>query len=272
MEEKLVIIFFWLALMTYAAAFIFYVYLFINQRQLTSILATSLILLGFAFHTASFVARWRSLGHIQLEGAFESYFMIAWSIALIYISLEWLTGLKVIGAWVLPFVVALMSISWFHYESAERLSPVVQNSWVVMHVSVIFFSYAGFTIAAALALLYLIQQRQLKQHQVNLLFRRLPALEVLDDLSNKAVSLSLPFMTMVIITGILRSIKQFPDWYLDPIVISTTLTWIVYGTYLGLRYLGSWQGRRVAYVAIVGFASLFMIEIMRSFPFFHRFG
>lgn len=272
MEEKLVIIFFWLALMAYAAALVFYVYLFINKRQVTSILATSLVLLGFAFHSASFGARWLSIGSVPLEGPFESYFMIAWSIVLIYISLEWLSGLKVIGAWVLPFVIALMGISWFRYESPERLSAVVQNSWVVMHVSVIFLSYAGFTIAAALALLYLIQQRQLKQRQVNLFFRRLPSIEVLDDLSARAVALSLPFMTMTIVTGLLRSIKQVPTWYLDPIVISTTATWFIYTFYLFMRYLGSWPGRRVAYIAILGFVSLFLIEVMRSFPFFHRFG
>ncbi len=272
MEEKLVIIFFWLALMAYASAFIFYVYLFIQKRQFTSMLATSLVLIGFAFHTASFLARWRSVGHIPIDGAFETYFMIAWSIVLIYISLEWLTGLKVIGAWVLPFVGALMGISWFGYESAERLSPVIQNSWVILHVSVVFLSYAGFTMAAATSILYLIQQRQLKHHQMTLFFRRLPSLEVLDDLSNSAVLLSLPFMTMVIVTGILRSLKQFPNWYMDPIVISTTITWIVYSIYLFLRYLSSWQGRRVAYVAIVGFASLFAVEIIRSFTFFHRFG
>ncbi len=272
MEEKLVIIFFWLALMAYASAFIFYVYLFIQKRQLTSTMATSLVLLGFALQTGSFIARWQSIGQIPVSGAFESYFMIAWSITLIYISLEWLTGLKVLGAWVLPFVMALMGIAWFRYEDAARLSPAVQNSWIVMHVSVIFLSYAGFTMAALASVLYLIQQRQLKRRQVNLLFRRLPSLQVLDDLSSRAVALSLPFMTMVIVTGILRSLKQFPDWYLDPIVISTTLTWVVYSIYLALRFLGSWQGRRAAYVSIVGFFSLFSIEIMRSFPLFQHFG
>jgi ABC-type transport system involved in cytochrome c biogenesis permease subunit len=271
MEEKLVIIFFWLAMMAYAAAFVFYLYLFIQKRRVTSILATSFMLLGFALHTASFLARWRSIGHIQIDGAFESYLMIAWAIALIYLILESLTDLKVMGAWVLPFMLTLMGISWFRYESTERLSRVVENSWVIMHVSVIFLSYAGFTMAAAAAALYLIQQRQLKKRRVNLMFRRLPSLEVLDDLSNKAVSLSLPFMTMVIVTGILKAVKQVPEWYLDPIVISTTLTWIVYAAYLGLRYLGSWQGRRVAYVAILGFMSLFLIEVMRTFS-FHQFG
>jgi ABC-type transport system involved in cytochrome c biogenesis permease subunit len=272
MDDKLVIIFFWLAFMTYAAAFVFYVYLFLNKRAVTSLLATSLTALALTFHTVSFAARWVSVGHLPLHGAFESYFMFAWSLVLIYLSLEWLTRLKVLGAWVLPFVVALMTIAWVRYESVERLSDVVRNSWLVMHVSVVFFAYAGFTISAVAAILYLIQQRQLKKRTVNLFFRRLPSLEVLDDLSNKAISFALPFMTMTIATGVIRAIKAIPEWYLDPVVLTTSLTWIIYGGYLGLRYLGDWQGRKIAYVAIAGFLPTFMIMGLRFFPVFHRFG
>jgi ABC-type transport system involved in cytochrome c biogenesis permease subunit len=272
MDDKLLIIFFWLALMTYAAAFIFYVYLFVNKRRVTSLLATSLTCLGFAFHTVAFVAHWISVGHLPLDGPVESYFMFAWSLVLIYLSLEWLTKLKVLGAWVLPFVVALLTIAWIRFESLDRLSHAVRNSWVAMHVSVVFFAYAGFTIAAVSATLYLIQQRQLKKRTVNLFFRRLPSLEVLDDLSNKAIAFALPFMTMTIATGLIRAVKAVPHWYLDPVVLTASLTWVVYGAYLGLRYLGEWQGRRIAYVAIAGFLPTFMIMILRFFPVFHRFG
>lgn len=272
MSERLVIIFFWLAFMTYAAAFVFYLYLFINKRQILSIMATSLAALGLLFQTLSLAARWKSVGYIPVAGAFESYFLFAWALVLIVLVTETLNKTKVLGAWVMPFVGALLGIAWVKYESPERLSDVVKNSWIVMHVSVVFLAYAGFTIGAVFAVLYLIQQRQLKQRHVNIFFRRLPSLEVLDDLSNKAISVALPFMTMTIITGMLKAIKEFPNWYFDPVVVSATATWLLYGMYLGLRYLWDWQGRRIAYFAIAGFFSIFLIRVMTYFPIFHKFG
>lgn len=151
MSERFVIIFFWLAFMTYAAAFVFYLYLFINKRQILSVLATSLAALGLVFQTASIAARWKSVGEIQLAGTFESYFLFAWVLVFIFLVIETLTKTKVLGAWLLPFVVALLGIAWVKYESPERLSDVVKNSWIIMHVSVVLLAYAGFTIAAVFA-------------------------------------------------------------------------------------------------------------------------
>lgn len=258
--------------MTYAAAFVFYLYLFINKRQILSILAPTLAGLGLIFQTVSLAERWRSVGSIPVEGAFESYFLFAWALVLIFLVIEILTKIKFLGAWVLPFVGALMGIAWVKYESPERLSDVVKNTWIILHVTVVFLAYSGFIIGAVFAFLYLIQQRQLKKRHVNLLFRRLPSLEVLDDWSNKAISFGLPFMTMTIITGMIRAVKEFPSWYQDPIVTTTTVTWLVFALYLGLRYLWDWQGRRVAYVALAGLAGMFLIQVSRIFPAFHAFG
>lgn len=271
MSEKLVIIFFWLAFALYASGFVFYVDLFLSRRQLMSYLATITTLTGFSFHTLAFIARWQSTGQIPLAGPFESYFTLAWALVLIYLLLETIVKLKVLGAWVLPFINTLMAIAWIRYESIARISDEVKNFWISFHVTVIFLAYASFTIAAGFAILYLIQQQQLKKHQVNLFFRRLPALEILDDYSNKAITFGLPFMTMTIVTGIIRAVKEFPNWYLDPVVISTTLTWFIYGSYLALRYLWGWPSRKAAYLAIVGFISIFLIRVMTYFPLFHKF-
>ena len=274
MSEKLVIIFFWLAFMTYAAAFIFYLYLFINKRQIMGKLAISLTVLGLLFQIVSFGARWNSVGYIPVTGAFESYALFAMALVVTFLIIETLTKIEFLGAWVLPVVATLLGIAWLKYESVARTTDVVKNTWTVMHVTVVFLASASLIIATIFAVFYLIQQRQIKKRHVNLLFRRLPSLEVLDDLSSKAITFALPFMTMMIVTGVIRAIKKFPAWYLDPIVILATITWTIYGSYLVLRYLSAWQGRRLAYIAIGGAGSLFLmffVQITKSLTMFHQF-
>lgn len=273
MSEKLVIIFFWLAFLMYAGAFVFYLYLFISKRPLMGTLATGLAGAGLALHSASFAARWESVGYMPVQGAFESYFLFAWSVVLIYLSLEWITRLRVLGAWAMPLVGTLLGIAWYKYESPARLSSLVKNSWIIMHVTVVFLAYAGFALAAGGALLYLVQQRQLKRHNVNLFFRRLPSLDALDDLAAKAVTFGQLFMTMTIITGIIKAVKSVPGWYLDGLVISTTASWIIYNYYLAARYVWGWQGRRLAYLAIIGFVLILALTfVVRPYlTQFHKF-
>ncbi len=274
MSEKLVIIFFWLAFMTYAAAFIFYLYLFINKRQIMGKLAISLTVLGLLFQIVSFGARWNSVGYIPVTGAFESYALFAMALVVTFLIIETLTKIEFLGAWVLPVVATLLGIAWLKYESVARTTDVVKNTWTVMHVTVVFLASASLIIATIFAVFYLIQQRQIKKRHVNLLFRRLPSLEVLDDLSSKAITFALPFMTMMIVTGVIRAIKKFPAWYLDPIVILATITWTIYGSYLVLRYLSAWQGRRLVYITIGGSCYLFLmffVQITKSLTMFHQF-
>jgi len=43
---------------------------------------------------------------------------------------------------------------------------------------------------------------------------------------------------------------------LDPLVLASALMWVVYAATLSGRVLGRWRGRRAAYFAIAGFATL----------------
>lgn len=269
MNERLVIIFFWLAFMMYAGAFLLYGYLFYIKRPMMGILATLFAVTGLLSQLMSLIFRWRSIGTVPLQGAFESYFLFALSMVVIYLAIERLTDLKLLGAWAMPLVLTLMGISWYKYESPARLSPAVKSSWIIMHITVVSLAYAGFGLAAGLAILYLTQQRQLKKRQINLLFRRLPSLETLDDLSNKAVSFGLLFMTMTIITGIIQAIKKYANWYIDPVVITSVLAWGIYAFYIIARYSWQWRGGRIAYLALIGFTIILLITFVG--PYMSRF-
>lgn len=267
MNERLAIIFFWLAFMMYAGAFVLYAYLFASKKQLLGTLATVFAVAGLLLHTVSLVARWRSIGYLPLEGAFESYFLFAWALALVYLMVERLTNLRIMGAVVMPFILVLMGIAWKRYESVARLDPVVKSSWIVMHVSLVFLAYAGFALAAIAAVFYLAQERQLKNRSTSIVFRRLPSLQTLDNLAMRAVIVAQIFMTMTIITGIIKAVKDVPHWYVDGIVISTTISWVIYDLVLAARYVWEWRGRRVAYLSLVGFVLILLIAfVVKWFP------
>lgn len=273
MEEKFVIIFFWLAFMMYAGAFVLYAYLFASKKQFLALLATVFAVAGLMFHTISLIARWRSIGYLPVQGAFESFFLFAWTLAVVYLAVEKLSNIQIMGTLIMPFIVVLMGVSWNRYESVARLDQTVKNSWIVMHVSLVFLAYAGFALAAVASIFYLAQERQLKTRSTSLIFRRLPSLQTLDNLEMRTIIISQIFMTMTIATGIIRAVKDIPLWYVDSIVISTTLSWIVYSLVLAARYVWEWRGKRVAYMSLSGFIMiLFIALVIKYYPTaFHTF-
>lgn len=269
MNEKLVIIFFWLAFLMYSGAFVLYGYYFVSKKSTMGTLATLVTAAGLLFQSISSIARWQSTGRIPLQGAFESYFVFALTIVAIYLVTERSTDIKVLGTWTMPLVLTLLGIAWYKYESPARLSNIVKNSLIVMHVTVVSLAYAGFSLAAGLAILYMLQKRQLKKHKINLFFRRLPSLEVLDELSNKAVAFGLVFMTMTIVTGIIQAMKKYSYWYFDPVVITSLIAWIIYSFYITARYSWQWHGSKIAYLALIGFAIILLIAFIG--PYLSRF-
>jgi ABC-type transport system involved in cytochrome c biogenesis permease subunit len=47
----------------------------------------------------------------------------------------------------------------------------------------------------------------------------------------------------------------------DALVAVTAVTWLVWATYLGLRWLGGLAGRRAAYLALAGFALVVIVRL-----------
>jgi len=262
--------------MMYAAASILYIYFFVTKKQLMGTIASTITGLGLIAHTSAFGVRWYSAGYVPIEAGFESLFLFAWFAVFILIVVEQVYQLKILGMLLMPAATILLGFAWSRYKAPTQLSALVQSYWIALHVSVVFIAYAGFTLAAAVGILYLIQESQLKKRSVkNIFFRRLPSLEILDDLGARAIIFALPFITMTMITGVIRAITQdVKYWFLDPLVISTTVTWAVYGFYLGSRYILGWRGRRTAVVSLIGFAGILFIRfvVISYLTVFHQFG
>jgi cytochrome c-type biogenesis protein CcsB len=83
----------------------------------------------------------------------------------------------------------------------------------------------------------------------------LPRRETLDGLVYKAVAVSFPLLTLMIITGAYWANRTWGAyWSWDPKEDWALITWITYAGYLHMRLTRGWRGRRSAYFAIIGFA------------------
>ena len=119
----------------------------------------------------------------------------------------------------------------------------------MLHVGFVLAAFAGFTLAAALAVLYLWEERRLKRRAADILRLRLPPLASLeravatDDLRSRCRCL-----TLGLAAGVVR-LRQEGDGF-DALDVLAIGTWLVYGS---SSRRARQDGAR-AYLALGGFA------------------
>jgi cytochrome c-type biogenesis protein CcsB len=83
---------------------------------------------------------------------------------------------------------------------------------------------------------------------------RLNLLESVDNLSYRTISFGFPLLTIGIIAGAVWANEAWGSyWSWDPKETWALITWLVFASYLHARLTRSWQGRKPAYIASIGF-------------------
>ena len=162
---------------------------------------------------------------------------------------------RLLGLSVMPLAAVLFLIARFGGGTSAAERPHYGNLFLVLHVGLVLAAFAGFTLAAALAAVYLWEERRLKRRAPNILALRLPSLVTLEQLTVRTVAVSLPLLTLGLAAGLVRLEQRGGG--VDALMAVTALTWLVYGGYLAARPVG----RRGAYVAIAGFALVILVRI-----------
>jgi len=205
--------------------------------------------LAFVFVTASLVFRTIAVGHGPFANMYEFSIAFAWGTLGAYLIVERRYHLRTIGLIALPVALLMLLYATTIPATSEPLVPALQNNLLLtVHVAVAIVAYGSFTVAFGAALLYLIQPPEGR--------RGLPRLEVLDEVSYRAVVIGFPFLTLVLILGALwAEVAWGRYWGWDPKETASLVTWLIYGAYLHARVVRGWHGRRSAWLLMIGFAA-----------------
>ena len=161
-----------------------------------------------------------------------------------------------LGLFMLPLVFLLTLISATHAGGSFD-SSAFRGGWLLVHISSIFLGYTSLFLTFVAAVMYLIQERELKSKQPRGFYYRLPSLEVCDELYYRSLVLGLPFLSLGILTGFVWASRTWKGpWELDPKILASLVTWLIYLVLFSTRVSGGWRGRRAAYMAIFGFAAI----------------
>jgi ABC-type uncharacterized transport system permease subunit len=215
-------------------------------------LATWSVRLGWLFQTALLAVQAAHADGFPWATWAGSLNLFVWLVVSVYLVWGCRTRYRMLGLAVIPLAVALLVTARLGGGTETGTQSDYSTAFLVVHVGLLSFAFAAFTVAAALSALYLWQERRLKSHRPAALLGRAPSLLTLETLAGRTIAVALPALTAGIVAGLVR--LRNDGGAVDALMAVTLGAWAVYGSYLVLRYEAGWHGRRAAYLALAGFA------------------
>ena len=247
---------FWPALIAYGEAAVAYV----GEARRPGVadrLAIWGVRVGWVVQTALLAAQAVRAGGFAWSSWGGSLNLFVWLVVGAYLIWGCRPRYRLLGLAVLPLVVVLLVLA--RVVGIDATSSDYSTYFLVTHVGLVLVAFAGFTLAAALAALYLWQERRLKRRATTIFRRVVPPLARLDELSARTIAVALPALTLGIAIGLARLAEEGAAF--DALMAVTVLTWAVYALALTLRYVAGWRGRRAAYLVIAGFLLVAIVRL-----------
>ena len=251
----------------------FYAWNLYANKRLLGRAATLSLAGGIVLHYLALLERSRWIHSIPYEDLYGSMSLFAWLLAVTYLGLEIFHRQRSVGPLVLPFVLILFSVA--HFASATfPPPPPARGTAFALHVTLNILAYAAFTISFVLSLIYLLQNRLLRDRRLGTVFWRFPALEVLERMSRSSVILGMASLTIGIALGFVwvnRIHGRY--WNADAKEITTLLVFLFYATYVWLGRTTAWRGARAAMLCVFNFLFVVFCYTVVNFYLsnYHRF-
>jgi HemX protein len=266
LQFLLPILYFW-TVWVYARAF------FSNQ-QTAGRLRTPLLLGTLVLHSLYIVCRGMEFGHPLITSIFEISSLIAFAITVAYAVIEFRTGIKTTGYFILMFAFFFQLVSSIFVREIRSVPQVLESNLLGFHVISALLGYAAITLSAVYGLLYLMLYHDIKSNQFGVLYKRLPNLEILERMNFTSTLFGFILLSAAITVGIIwlpRALENYS--YLDPKLLGTIAIWLLYAAGLTAKKIGGWQGKRIVVLSMFGFGiAIFSMTIINMFfSGFHKF-
>ena len=174
-------------------------------------------------------------------------------VAIAYLATMRRHRLTVLGAFIAP-VCLLMLMGAGVDARVARVPHEVRNALLPLHIGVNILGIVAFALAFAVSLAYMIQEQRLRTRKLSGIFKRLPALDVLDSLGLRLITIGFPLFTVGMLTGSVWAIRSGHGAVtFSPGQGFAVLSWLFFGVVLLSRAAAGWRGRRAAVGTVLGF-------------------
>ncbi len=229
----------------YFAGAIFYLLGNWHDRVCFYRLARWLTALGAFCNFAVIITRAAVTGRLPLANGHEFVLSYVFVTVLVYLVVARKAAGQRSGWMVMVIAASLIAFVMVNGQAqltkAGNLMPALKSPWLAFHVVTAVVAYAGFTMAAVMALVDVMKNKS----------------EEKNDGVYAAVRVGFIMLTLSILFGAVWAEQAWGSyWSWDPKENWALITWIVYATYLHLHRRKEWKGKKGDWMVIIGFLIL----------------
>lgn len=240
-------------LLFYTASLALYIWNLREPSRAAGIGATSCLVVGLGLHYLALLARSRLIHAVPYDDLFGSLSLFAWLLAATYLCLEAIHRRRVVGPFVLPIVLGVFLLA--HLPQARPIqAPPAQGPLFAFHVTLNILAYSAFAISFVLSIIFLVQNRRLRDHKLGTVGWRFPALDVLERMTRSSVLIGCASLAAGMTAGFILAHRQKGlYWDGDPKVIVTILILVAYIGYTLVARTAAGRGARASAFCIFNF-------------------
>jgi ABC-type uncharacterized transport system permease subunit len=229
-------------------------------------------LAGAFFHFVSIIETLQAAHRALPVDTHETLSMLGLLLAVAFLVLASRYKTVSFGIFLLPVVVLLTIVPAFRPGHETISYPFIRTGWLLLHVALLLAAYAALFISLIASLLYLVQERRLKQKRTAQGRTWLPPLESLDQIALKSLLFGLPCMTAGLLIGSVVALQTIgPAFFADPKVLLSLGMWIAYILMIFIRQHRGLRGRRAVYLSSFVFFFVLTVWAANQLSAVHRF-
>lgn len=198
--------------------------------------------------------------------------MVALTLTITYMFIEFTTKSDKTGFFVIAFASGAVLLSSIFTAQSSGTGPAFSGLGIGVHLIASIFGFSAIAIAGLYSFLYLLLFRQIQKNRFELLFQRLPNLEVLERLTMHAVAFGFIFLSITLFAGILeQKASGEAITIFEPRLFSLVFIWLIYGASIFVRPITGWDLKHMAYLFIGLFVFITALILLMTFfsPSFH---
>lgn len=239
----------------------------------------SLTVLGFVLHLAGTVLRGIAANRVPWANMYEFTLTFTCVAVAAYLVAARGRDLRVLGTFVNGL--ALLSLGTavaVLYVRVQGTPPILDNYWLIIHVSTATIAMGLFAFAALMSVLQLVQIRKESKAAVSAggggtvvddrssRWRALPSSADLEQGAFRITVVGFLLWTFTLIAGAIWAEHAWGrPWNWDPKETMSLVVWGFYAAYLHARTTRGWEGSRAAWLNVIGIIALFINYFVINF-------
>jgi HemX protein len=252
--------FFLLAVMLYGLSSVYSVFLWRKGFRTDDRANYFLLLAAFALHTVAMFKRGFSINQCPVNNLYEATTFIAWTIVAAYLVIGISRRLRFLGAFASPVLFAIGVFALMpSLDPPHQLQPDFSNWLTSLHAALILLGIGAFGLSAVAALMFLVEENDLKFHKLRAIFSLLPPIQRLERVMNGLLLAGIILLTAGLAFSPWLLKQKFGVWFKnDPLIDYAIFIWAFYLALLISRWKFGQGGRRFAWSALGSFAFILL--------------